>query len=138
VSGSVPTRDLAPIVAFLPELESAGFSPGCWRGGAPGPSGAIQAPWFEYSPRMEALLAEIRRAGLVLMGFDWMAWLDSPEGRGFRDDPGRIEQAAEIELARLLTAIIRGDRFIEGNIAGAFESGHLLRIIRRMKTLLPL
>ena len=36
----------------------------------------------------------------------------------------------------LLTAIIRSDRFTEGSIAGAFESGLLARIARRAASLL--
>jgi uncharacterized protein DUF6508 len=40
------------------------------------------------------------------------------------------------QLAWLLTAIIRSDRFVEGSIAGAFESGLLARIARRAAVLL--
>ena len=44
-----------------------------------------------------------------------------------------METASLLELAQLLTAIHRGDRFMEGNIAGAFESGLIVRIVRRIR-----
>lgn len=130
----MPRRDVSAIVAFLPELELPGFVAGTWQGGKPDADGAIQMPWFEYSPRAETLLRAVNAAGFVYP-FDWMAWLDGPEGIPLRDEPGRIERATEEELARLLTAIVRGDRFTEGNIAGAIESGVLVRIVRRLKAL---
>ena len=35
-------------------------------------------------------------------------------------------------LARLLTAEIRRDRFVDGQLAGAIESGHISAILRRL------
>ena len=47
-----------------------------------------------------------------------------------------MRTATADDLARLLTAIVRSDRFSEGSINGAFESGLLARIARRAATLL--
>jgi len=62
-----------------------------------------------------------------------MRWMGTPAAQELRDDPGRVETASLLELAQLLTAIHRGDRFMEGNIAGAFESGLIVRIVRRIR-----
>ena len=67
---------------------------------------------------------------LIVMGFDRMAWLRTPEGSALQS-AGAIERASSTDLARLVTAIVRGDRFVEGNIVGAFESGVLAAISRR-------
>lgn len=131
------TREqLQAIVDFLSELESPGFPAGEWRGGGRLADGSIEMPWFERSARLDALLGAIGAAGFVTPGFDWMAWLGSPEGAAFRDEPGHIERASEQDLAHLFTAIIRGDRFTEGNVAGAVESGVMARAVRRLGELI--
>jgi hypothetical protein len=76
------------------------------------------------------------RAGWVVVGFDWMTWLQTEEGAALRDRPEALASASPDELAKLLTAIIRSDRFVEGSIVGAFESGLLVRIARRASALL--
>ena len=58
------------------------------------------------------------------------------EGRTLRDDPDSLEAASPMQLAQLITAIVRSDRFVEGSIEGAFESGLLARIARRSEALL--
>jgi hypothetical protein len=131
-----PRAPLEALAAYLPELESPGYVAGTWRGGERGPDGVIQMPWFEDSDRGLALRGAIGAAGMVVTGFDWMRWLDSPEGAALRDEPGAIERASEEDLAHLLTAIVRGDRFSEGNVAGAIESGVMARILRRLRDLL--
>jgi hypothetical protein len=40
------------------------------------------------------------------------------------------------DLARLVTAIVRGDRFTEGNLAGAMQRGFVTAICRRAAVLL--
>ena len=70
------------------------------------------------------------------IGFDWGSWLQTPEGAALWDDPAALAAATPDQLEMLLTAIIRSDRFVEGSIAGAFESGLLVRIARRAGVLL--
>ena len=53
-----------------------------------------------------------------------------------RSDPEAVAAATPEQLAWLLTAIVRSDRFVEGSIEGAFESGLLARIARRAAALL--
>jgi hypothetical protein len=42
------------------------------------------------------------------------------------------------QLAKVLTALIRGERFSEGTLREAFKSGLLLAVARRAKALLKL
>ena len=44
-------------------------------------------------------------------------------GKRFISDVAAVARATPDDLAKLLTVIIRGDRFSEGEIAGAFKSG---------------
>jgi len=129
------TRRLEALVALLPELESPDFRIGRWAGGERLPDGAITMPYFELDERGEALLAVIGRGGWV-QPFDWMTWLDAPDGRALAEDPERMSRATPEDLSRILTAIVRSERFGDGNIAGAVESGLILRIVRRAAELL--
>ena len=68
-----------------------------------------------------------------------MAWLQTSDGVALSATPGAIDAiagASSADLARLVTAIRRGDRFMEGNIAGAIESGIVAAISRRAAVLL--
>ena len=64
------------------------------------------------------------------------AWLETPRGRALAWDRDALATATPDELRKLLTAIVRSDRFTEGSFAGAYESGLLLAIARRAAKLL--
>ena len=67
--------------------------------------------------------------------FDWGAWTNSLEALRLRDDPAALESATPNQLQNLLTVVIRQDRFVEGALAAEFESGLLVRILRRAAVL---
>jgi hypothetical protein len=121
---------------WLPILETPGLSPGRWRGGDTDAQGIIHMPWFEYDERIAGWPGACEGGTLIVMGFDWMTWLGTPEGRALSSDPAVIASAGSADLARLVTAIVRGDRFCEGNVAGAIERGFVTAICRRAAALL--
>ena len=43
-----------------------------------------------------------------------------------------LGQATVLDLARLLTVVIRGDRFAEGALAQAIESGLITAVLRQV------
>lgn len=92
--------------------------------------------WFEFGPTAEAWRTAVAQGAWIVDGFDWRSWLAADEGRALRDDPGAVANATPDQLAQLLTAIVRSDRFVEGSIAGAFASGLLAGISRRAAVLL--
>lgn len=65
----------------------------------------------------------------------WVDWKDSDEARRLHDDPSALDSATPGQLARLLTTLIRQDRFVTGTLIEAFESGLLLKILRRVGVL---
>lgn len=129
---SARLRTLADLVPVL-EAPDADF--GHWDT-APTSGGVEHLPWFTFGPTADAFRVAVGRGGWVIAGFDWRSWMATREGRALRDRPDAIAEASTDELAKLLTAIIRSDRFVEGSIAGAFESGLLARIARRASVLL--
>jgi hypothetical protein len=125
-------RLLADVLPFL-EAPDADF--GHWE--LPPPRDGVESlGWFEFGPAAEAWRAAVAAGSWVVAGFDWRTWLADSEGRALHDDPNAVKTATPDQLARLLTAIVRSDRFVEGSIAGAFESGLLAAISRRAAALL--
>lgn len=136
-----PTEELAladrlrVLADLLPLLESADAEFGRWE--VPPPKDGLHSlGYYVFGPVGEAFLAAVRGGGWVIIGFAWPAWLETDEGRELRDRPDAVAAAGPEDLARLLTAIVRSDRFVEGSIAGAFQSGLLARIARRAAVLL--
>jgi hypothetical protein len=127
---------LLPLAELVPILEAPDADFGHWEGGSAGTDGVLQMPWFAFGPTGGAFRAAVGRGGWVIAGFDWMTWLQTDEGQTLRDRPETVETATPDQLAYLLTAIVRSDRFVEGSIAGAFESGLLTRIAKRAAALL--
>jgi hypothetical protein len=75
-------------------------------------------------------------SGWIDPSFDWQSWSTTDEGKLLRQDLGAIKKATAPMLSRLLTALIRADRFIEGSLADAFQRGHILAISDRAAVLL--
>jgi hypothetical protein len=108
---------------------------GQWRGGEADAGGVIRMPWYEYSPEIDRFRADMSTANLV-RPVDWMAWAATPEAQRLISDPAAIAGASPDDLIYLLTTIIRGERFGDGGIAGAYERGTLLAIAQRARVLL--
>ncbi|HEX6128986.1 MAG TPA: DUF6508 domain-containing protein [Candidatus Limnocylindria bacterium] len=132
---TVPLPERLRLLArHLDALERPGFSFGAWEPSHTDRDGAIHLNVYRFSPEAEAFLADVRAGGWVTP-FDWPAWLQSPEGSALRDPEG-VARAEPEDLARLLTAILRSERFTDGSIAGAYESGLLTAIVRRARELI--
>lgn len=73
-------------------------------------------------------------AGWVLTDFDWPAWIDG-DGERFWKTPAAVADASEDDLAMLLTAIVRRDRFTEGALQEAFANKVFLAAAERAQSL---
>src|SRR3954453_23816245 len=62
--------------------------------------------------------------------FDWMTWASSDEAQHLRN-PAALATATTEQLVKLMTWVVRSDRFSEGSFEGAYESGVLRAIIDR-------
>jgi len=132
----LPAR-LEAIAAFADELETPGFDAGHWHRSerTATPDGDVWTmPWFELSERADAFIRTAAGSGWV-QPFDWMAWVETDEGKSLRDDREALSRSTADQLQRLLTAVIRADRFSEGSLEWAFDSGLMAAIARRARTL---
>ena len=113
-------------------LESPEFSFGDWASTHRLADGSITMPWYEPSPQAEAFLGDARA---LVRPFDWMSWASSADGQRLLGHPDAVASATADELGKLLTTYVRGERFGDGTLAAAFDSGMLTAIARRASVL---
>jgi hypothetical protein len=126
---------LKALAEFLPLFEEPEFQFGMWHGSKRRKPGEFMLPYFELSETASLFVDMAYEKGWVLSGWDWPAWMKTEEAITLRDDPAALAAASADKLAKLLTVLIRQDRFVEGGLNSAFESGLLTAIVRRAAAL---
>ena len=124
------TERLRALAKYEAIFAAPGFTFGHWVDPTPGEDGVVQMGWYASSDAAQAFVDEAYALEWVI-DFDWMKWAASPKGRRLLADPGLVGRASAADLARLLTVFIRGDRYSEGELAGAYDLGMLGAIVRR-------
>ena len=122
---------LDALAAFLPAFEAPGFVFATMEGGAK--DGTM--PWSRLAEDASRFVETAYEDGWVSPEVDWPAWKETEEARRLRDDPSAIGTATVEQLQKLLTTVIRQDRFVEGALATAFDSGLLTAVLRRVEQL---
>ena len=121
-------RDIEELVAFLPRLYGRNATPtGKLTTGKRTADGTLVVPWYEYSETVESFFDTIRRQG---------CWLDPDydpeEDQKLLMDETALARATIPELRRLLTLVVRGERFCDGWWASMIEEGHVRRLLERL------
>lgn len=129
VIDSYNQADWKPVLNLIPRIENTP------KFGVTGPvkiddSGAIQIPHVKEDP----VVREFRKAVYeipVMISFDWSSW---DEGRSIANDETFNFDSIDIPTkCKLITAIVRNDRFCEGALSNAFESGLILKILKSIQ-----
>ncbi|MER6941872.1 DUF6508 domain-containing protein, partial [Nocardioides sp. NPDC000441] len=97
-----------------------------WGGGQKTESGAIQAPYPAYSPRVRQLYRSLPGASI-----DWMKWM---RGNPLLSAPSLLGAAPVADAARLATVYVRGERFNDGVFGRALQDGSIDAIVARLRT----
>lgn len=126
---------LKALAAFLPEFTHADFSFGEWQGLERTASGALTFPFVTWSDGVRRFVEAAYEFGWVRGDVDWIEWKGTPGATALRDDRSAVAGATPDQLAKLLTVVIREDRFVEGALNSAYASGLLTAIIQRAATL---
>lgn len=87
-----------------------------------------QAPYVVYADSTLDVTARVGALG-ASEPFDWQAWGGLgryPDGRG-------LGEAAVAEAVRMITAIVRADRFVEGALLASLEDGTFMAAIERLR-----
>lgn len=130
----ISTASLRVLAGYAETFGSHGAI-GRWQGGEANAAGVTQMPWYEYEPEVERFVEDMYAAKLV-RPVDWRRWAGTPEAEQLIADPTAIAGASHDDLIYLLTTILRGERFSDGEIASAYERGTLLAIAERAHALL--
>ena len=93
--------------------------------------GVITMPSSSLSPEAKAFNKMIYQEGWILDGFDWPEWTQTDEFKDLFSKPEALAKASAHQLAKLLTALARKERFCEGTMASACSDGLLARITQR-------
>jgi|GEM_PF-501286 hypothetical protein len=119
---SIPMRAWDNLFAFIPSIEKA-ESFGEWK---------VFGNWpnFVSSKLVDNFIKTVYGMRLIV-NFPWMQWEEG--GDILRDPQTDYLNLSPETLIKLLTRIVRSDRFSEGAIAGAFEKGTILKILLGLK-----
>jgi hypothetical protein len=123
----IPKTEWQRLFDLIPAIENT-RSFGTIKGGQKQPNGYIEMPYISQSELVRGFLKLVYDIRIIL-DFDWPAW---DEGREFimKKDFTNLD----IETyCKLLTAIVRSDRFNEGYLAENFENGNVLNILKNLK-----
>ena len=122
-------QDWLPLIELIPKVESTSKF-GEWE------EENILFPYCIEAPIVSQFLHIVYRLPIII-SFDWGAW---EEGRKIAsNDDFDLDTLDLPAKCKLITAIVRSDRFCEGTLVSAFESGLILRILKSIeKQILPL
>jgi hypothetical protein len=100
-----------------------------WVEGSADADGVVHLGWPTYAPEVERLRSAIGDAGLVVP-YAWPQWTGIER---YRTGTGMDAAPAE-DAVRMVTAVIRSERFGDGSIEGALRDGTLQAAVRRTLT----
>ncbi|MFU8889374.1 MAG: DUF6508 domain-containing protein [Trueperaceae bacterium] len=116
---------LRHLAELLPAFEEPGFEPCVWH------RTEGQMPYPVYAPVVDRLVELFYDDGWLASDFDWMAWTETDEARRLATDPEAMQRATAEQLGRVLTVLVRRERFGDGMLGGAVASGLVAGALRR-------
>ncbi len=114
------------LLDLIPEIEATDKF-GEPAGGEKNDKGVFQIPHYIESSIVEKFRESVLELG-ILISFDWSKW---DEGRKIASNNEFNFDSIDIPTkCKLITAFVRNDRFCEGALVAAFESGLILKILQ--------
>jgi hypothetical protein len=120
---------LRRLADLLPAIEAEGFVPATFE--APGG----QTPYPRYAQELDELHRLVYADDWIRSDLGWPTWMATSEAKALLEDPTAMRDATPEQLARVLTVIVRLERFSDGAMAGAVQSGLVPRLLRRAAVL---
>lgn len=129
---------LRKIAAFAPLLAAPDFVAGEWAEVTRSPDGVLSLPWFRLSETASAFVAAISTEDVAS---HYLAVKDA-EARAsltrLAQDSAAMADASVEQLGWVLTYQMRSERFVEGSLAQAFDTGLMRAIATRAAVLAAL
>ena len=115
----ISKEDWAELIALITEIEKTDYS-------------SVVTGW-DY-PEIVSRFHDIVYDKKMILLFDWPKWM---EARELLDDKeADFSELDLIKLCKLITVIVRNDRFSTGYLGGSFEDGIILKILYRIKQII--
>ena len=122
-------QDWQPLIELIPKVEST-LKLGEWAGEEKDEVETIQFPYCKEEPIVSQFLDIVYRLPIII-SFDWGAW---EEGREIASNDDFDHDTLDLPTkCKLITAIVRNNRFCDGALVSAFESGLILRILKSIE-----
>lgn len=130
VEESVPlTREnIDNILKYLPLLEDKDKK--FYREAPQDKPGVVVLPFYVLTAIGHNFYEDLYKEGFVTK-FRWMDWI--AEAGEYSANDEKLSKADLMDIRRLLTIIVRQDRFCEGLLEEVIESGFVLKILKRLK-----
>lgn len=128
-------QQLLALTKFLEPMQSDGFEFAAWV--IPDQQGDKSVmPYSTFSDIASAFVQATYDSGWIKADFDWGEWSSTDEAHQLQENAAFLENATVDQLAHLLTLLVRQERFSEGRLGSAYESGLIIKIVRRAEALL--
>lgn len=124
--------DWRPLLELIPEIENAEVF-GEEKGGGLIEPGVYSFPYWDQSALVSKFVQLAYQLRIVI-DFNWPAW---DEGRKLAaaDNP-KLDSMDLLKACKLITAIIRNDRFCDGALVSSFKNGLMPKILYRIREIL--
>lgn len=114
-------KNIEAVTSFLPVFEK----------GTEGDFYTITGGGSGYTEAVHEFISRLNQEGFVY-GFDWGSWLNEV-GEEYVRNKDIIRSADILTIQKMLTAIVRADRFSDGVIKGMIDDGVIVAILRRLE-----
>ena len=122
-------QDWKPLLDLIPEIENTKTFGG-WIGGEENEEGIHTLPICTTIPSVSQFSKIVYDIPIVIR-FDWPSWELGEKMAKSKDlDFNKIDLVTK---CKLITTIVRADRFVEGVLLNAFESGAILKILKSIE-----
>jgi len=122
-------QDWQPLLALIPKIKNIS-KVWEWCGEDTNKEGVIIFPSFVPASIVSQFL-EIVYTIPIIISFDWVSW---DEGWKIASDEEFDYDGIDlVTKCKLITAIVRNDRFCAGALVSAFESGLILKILKSIE-----
>lgn len=130
-----PTRDdLLGVCTFARRFSEPDFVAAEWVSPPPGEDGAFMIGYLVPSEDVERWVHALYEHHIVLP-FDWTRPQWTQQMRRYAEDTSLLERARLLTIRKVVTTLVRGERFCEGSLAEAFERGVPQAAMRRLHVL---
>lgn len=127
---SLSNVDIEALRSLNARIQSHSGEWGAYRESKKTESGANTFPWVEQNELVQEFVQFMYDKDLVV-NFDWPHWREGRDWYTLNDESKYKKLDIEMAL-KLLTTVIRNDRFNEGALVRAFEDGSFPKIINKL------